>query len=151
MVKNFISLRRLNRRGVILIDSDRAKESDSINETKRRLAEEFNQGLGYAWITDGREIENYLPVDQVKQAIAAIIPSADLHSNFGKYDNLLSITRKNGREDQASKTGVAKYIIEHFHNPDFDQFDLTERLKRLIEFIEESNPGLIVTKSIIPV
>ena len=142
-IEDFISLRRLNRRGVILIDSDRATESATLNETKLRLEQEFNQGPGYAWITEGREIENYLPVEQIKSAITASIHSAKLRSSFDKYDNLLLITRQNGKQDQAPKTKVAKYIIENYP-PDVNQLDLRVQLVRLIQFIEESNPGLIV-------
>ncbi len=141
MVKNFISLRRLNRRGVILIDSDRTKKSDSINETKRRLDEES----GYAWITEGREIENYLPVEQIKSAITAIIPSATPLSKFGKYENVLSIRRQNGKKADAPKTEVARHIVSAYQNPDLSQLDLREQLDKLIQFILESNPGLKIT------
>jgi predicted ATP-dependent endonuclease of OLD family len=58
--KDFISLRQLNRRGVILIDSDKKNANSKINDTKKRLKEEFDQGPGFTWITKGREIENYL-------------------------------------------------------------------------------------------
>ena len=143
-IEDFISLRRLNRRGVILIDSDRAKNSATLNNTKLRLEQEFNQGPGYAWITEGREIENYLPVEQIQEAIKATIPSAAPSSSFRKYDNWLSITRQNRKKAQASKTGVAKYIIDKYPDPNFSQYDLREQLEKLIKFIDESNPGLIV-------
>lgn len=62
-INDFISLRRLNRRSVIVIDSDKSSAHARINETKARLKDEFNNGPGYAWITKGREIENYLRKD----------------------------------------------------------------------------------------
>ena len=134
----------LNRRGVILIDSDRSKKSAPINATKRRLEEEFNQGPGYAWITEGREIENYLPVEQIKSAIAHTIPSASAQSKFRQYDNVLSTTRQIGKKDQAPKTKIARHIVSHHQNPDLSQLNLHEQLKKLSQFILESNPGLKV-------
>ena len=44
-VEDYISLRRLNRNLVILMDSDRGKNGARINETKRRVRGEFDQGL----------------------------------------------------------------------------------------------------------
>jgi hypothetical protein len=73
-VNEFIQLRRLNRRGAILIDSDRDRRTAHLNNTKKRLRDEFNQGPGFAWISFGREVENYLPVDSVSEAVATTIP-----------------------------------------------------------------------------
>jgi hypothetical protein len=141
MLDDFISLRRLNRRGVIVIDSDKNSSNADLNETKLRLMKEFNEGPGHAWVTAGREIENYLPVDQVKTAISATNPSATIGARLGKFDNLLTITRQNGKKDQATKTKVAKYIVGKY-DPSFEQFDLSEQLDTLIRFIRESNPGI---------
>ncbi len=143
-VKDFISLRRLNRRGVILIDSDRKTKASAINETKQRLIEEFDRGPGYAWVTEGREIENYLPAEHVEAAIKATIPSAIPHSRFGKFENTLSIKRQNGKPAQASKTEVAKYITKGFP-ANLEQYDLGKQLEKLVGFISESNPGVHVS------
>lgn len=139
MIDDFISLRRLNRRSVILIDSDREKPRTKINATKTRLSQEFNTGPGYAWITDGREIENYLPPDQIKAAINETKPSAKINSNLGKYENTLSIITKGGNKAQASKVDVAKHITKKFE-PNFEALDLKKQILKLITFIKESNP-----------
>ncbi|PKN13588.1 MAG: hypothetical protein CVU69_01840 [Deltaproteobacteria bacterium HGW-Deltaproteobacteria-4] len=139
MVEDFISLRRLNRRSVILIDSDKEKPKSRINATKTRLSQEFNAGPGYAWITDGREIENYLPPDQIRAAINETKPSARINSSFEKYANTLSIITKGGDKAQASKVDVAKHITKKFE-PNFDILDLKKQVLKLISFIKESNP-----------
>ncbi|MGA7955268.1 MAG: hypothetical protein WCA07_17285 [Gloeobacterales cyanobacterium] len=59
-INKFIDLRSLNRNISIVIDSDREQEDSSINGTKQRIVEEFNTGAGFAWVTKGREIENYV-------------------------------------------------------------------------------------------
>ncbi len=140
-INDFISLRRLNRRGVIVIDSDRDSKGARVNATKKRLQAEFDQGPGYAWITEGREIENYLPGEQVKEAIKKTKPSAKSDSKFSKYENVLSITTKGNKEVQASKVDVARYITD-LSNPDFKVLDLDKQIRKLISFICESNPGL---------
>lgn len=134
----FISLRRLNRRGVILIDSDKDKRGKRINSTKKRLRDEFDEGPGYTWITLGREIENYLPAAHVQEAIAKTKPSAKATSSFGPYENNLSITTKVGKKSQASKVEVARHITKEYPAM-FQSLDLNAQMNKLIKFIEESN------------
>lgn len=141
LLGDFISLRRLNRKGIIVIDSDRVKKGARINATKGRLKDEFDSGPGHAWITDGREIENYIPDDQIKAAIGAVTPSAKLASKFGQYDNALSIKTSSGKVSQASKVGVAKYVVKNF-SPDMKQLGLGSHVRKLIDFIKKSNPGV---------
>ncbi len=138
-VDDFISLRRLNRRGVILIDSDKSKKGARINETKQRLRTEFDSGPGHAWITDGREIENYIPQEQLKEAINFVNKNATLLSNFERYDNCLRIKGKKGQETQASKVDVARYVTEHFE-PNYEIYDLKLQIEKLMKFIKASNP-----------
>ncbi len=138
-VTEFIQLRRLNRRGVILIDSDRPTSHARLNETKKRLREEFDQGPGFAWITDGREVENYLPIDSVSNAVSKTIPSATRLGGDDRFGNLLKIRRASGSEDQASKVDVAKWITINTE-PDLKILDLRQQLTRLVAFIRESNP-----------
>lgn len=143
-INDFLSLRRLNRRGVIVIDSDRTKKGDRINSTKKRLRDEFDMGPGYAWVTDGREIENYLPETHVKEAIIKTKPSAKITSSFDKYDHLLSIRTKNNQVTQASKTDVARHITTS-NEPNLKILDLERQMQKLVNFINESNPGLRAT------
>jgi AAA15 family ATPase/GTPase/cell fate (sporulation/competence/biofilm development) regulator YlbF (YheA/YmcA/DUF963 family) len=141
IIEDFISLRRLNRNSIIVIDSDRDKKYSRINQTKSRLKEEFNSGPGHAWITEGREIENYLPVAHVKEAICNTQKSAKCFSRFRKYDNTLSIKTTKGKIGQASKVGAARYITQKM-TADLNRLDLKTQVNKLISFIKQSNPSL---------
>ena len=138
-INDFISLRRLNRRGVMIIDSDRDKSHKPVNLTKRRLQREFDSGPGHAWITDGREIENYLNPVQITTAINNIHPKANQIFTEGKYSNLLSIQTANNKITMASKVDIARYITENF-TPDFNTLDLRKKIDNLRLFILNSNP-----------
>ena len=140
-IESFISLRRLNRRGVIVIDSDKEKKGARINDTKKRLIDEFDCGPGYAWITEGREIENYIKSENIENAISNVHSEAKCRSDFGKYENTLSIKTKTGKDSQASKVGVAKFIVENC-DADFSHLDLKKQTQKLIDFIKESNPSV---------
>ena len=140
-IEEFISLRRLNRRSVIVMDSDLSNAGAAINSTKERLKKEFDEGPGYAWVTTGREIENYLSTDQLKEAIKKTKPSAKATSEFGMYDNCLSVKLKNGKESAASKVEVAKYISDNF-SIDLSILNLKNQTQKLVRFIAESNPAV---------
>jgi len=73
---DFISIRKLNRHACIVFDSDKDKPRAWINTTKRRLKEEFNQGSGFAWVTKGREIENYIDAETIEECVKSVHPSA---------------------------------------------------------------------------
>ncbi|PTR14208.1 putative ATP-dependent endonuclease of OLD family [Nitrosospira sp. Nsp2] len=138
---DFISLRRLNRRGVVLIDSDREKKRSPINSTKMRLREEFDKGPGFAWITEGREIENYLDSTHIEEAIRTAQPSLTCISSFTVYENYLSVLDSKGKTGTASKVKVAKHISENCQ-PDLSRLDLKKQIKKLVDFIDESNVGV---------
>ena len=138
-VEGFISLRRLNRRAVILIDSDRSAPTDSLNATKARLVTEFDAGPGHAWVTEGREIENYIPPDQIDSAIQHAVPKATWKPAGGQYDRMLQITTAGGKDDQAPKVEVAKHVVSISQAPP-DVLDLGMQLARLVEFIRASSP-----------
>lgn len=140
-IDDFISLRRLNRRGVMIIDSDRDKPHTPVNATKRRLQQEFDSGPGHAWITDGREIENYVQPTQVAKAITATHPKATQIADAGKYSSLMLIKSAKGRQTVASKVEVARYIADHFE-PDLAMLDLKKRVLALRSFILDSNPKI---------
>lgn len=137
-VNDFISLRRLNRRGVIVIDSDRSSAHKHLNKTKKRLQDEFNNGPGHAWITAGREIENYILPDQLRAAIANTCQQFKVVTNFERFDNCLRIKSGKGNETQAPKVEIARYIASKY-KPDFNILDLKAQVEKLIVFILNSN------------
>jgi len=146
IVEDFIKLRRLNRRGVILLDSDRSNEEDELNSTKNRLIDEFNDGVGFAWVTEGREVENYLPIDQLNESILKATPQATLRRyGSAKFGNLLNITGGKGTKTQASKVGVAHHQVDAYKPASLDQYDLRSQVQKLVEFIKASNPQTTVS------
>lgn len=140
-ISDFISLRRLNRRGVMLIDSDRDKSHKPINPTKRRLQKEFDTGPGHAWITEGREIENYLAPSQIQAAIAVVHPKATATANAGKYDSVLSLKSSGGKVGIASKVDIARRVTSSA-DPDLSILDLKQRIQAIRSFIWASNPKI---------
>lgn len=137
--KELISLRRLNRRAVIVIDSDRSSSSDPINSTKARLQAEFDQGPGHTWITSGREIENYVPSDQIRTALLQLMPGSTPMTSLSRYQNCLKVKTSSGKLTQASKVRVA-HLVTSANAADLSLLDLQTQINKLVRFILDSNP-----------
>ncbi|MEA5451006.1 ATP-binding protein [Leptolyngbya sp. CCNP1308] len=138
-ISDFVSLRALNRNSVILFDSDKASAQSRLSKTKKRLKEEFDKGPGFAWVTQGREIENYMDVEKIEEAIRSIHPSANKILSRDKWSNLLLYEKRGSREKRtASKVKVAQYYVQH-NDADFSILDLEKRATELTEFILKSN------------
>lgn len=136
-VEDFISLRRLNRYMAVVMDSDKSSPQARINETKRRLRDELNgdQQTGYAWVTAGYTIENYVPWAELSGAITAIHPTAKPGDMPGKYDNplpdkTLGVARPN-------KIGISRHVTENWGA--VWQYGLDEDVRRLIGLIRRAN------------
>lgn len=137
--EDLISVRKLNRNTVIMFDSDKDRPRARINSTKQRLKDEFNMGPGFAWVTKGREVENYLDFDRVEESVKAVHPSASQLVNKGEWENLLKYKKRRSIEEKtASKVKVARHYIEN--NPaHLNISDLKERIDQLVTFIKSAN------------
>lgn len=138
-ISDFISVRNLNRHTVIMFDSDKNNSRARLNSTKRRIKNEFNSGCGFAWVTKGREVENYLSHDNVEKSVQAVHPSAARLIDKGVWKNLLKYTKaRSNVERTASKVKVARHYIEE-NEADFTVLDLNARLEELCSFISQVN------------
>ncbi len=142
-LKDLISVRNLNRNTVIILDSDKKHPDFQINKTKQRIKSECDSGQGFAWITEGREIENYLNYDKVEESVLYVHQSASQLLDKGQWANLLKY-KKAGSEDErtANKVKVAKHYVEN-NKADFDVLYLNERMNELYKFILDVNGNKI--------
>lgn len=136
-VEEFISLRRLNRHIYILMDSDKSKPRSPINETKRRVAAEFGEGM--VWITAGREIENYIPIDAISDALSSIYPRFDKVVSDGRFAHRLYFDQV-GRSEvftNADKVRVAQIVTRR--DVDFSVLDLKVKAREMVSFIRRAS------------
>ena len=137
-VTEFISLRRMNRYISIIMDSDRKKSRSPINATKRRIQVEFDKGPGFAWITQGREIENYVADDIYEESLKAIYPKCVSIPNMGQYDDRLLFIDSTGIPiTKIDKVKLAQQVASRPVN--LDTLDLKKQMKKLLEFIKKAN------------
>jgi hypothetical protein len=138
-INDFISLRRLNRYICILMDSDKRSKYATVNATKNRIKAEFARGPGFAWITKGREIENYVPPKILFAAIQKVDANAAELARAGQYDRMLDYQR-NGSKQVVTKVDKVKVARAVASQPaDFDVLDLKRRITQVVDFIKAAN------------
>ena len=149
-VDSFIALRALNKHLAVVMDSDKDGPYKKINDTKKRVRDELQDGESIAWITKGREIENYVEHALLQRAVS------EVHSgNYGKpskggtYEHALYFRSKSkpakGRSKalpsklitDVDKVRVARRVCER--EADLSVLDLRERITELVDLIEKAN------------
>ncbi|MFN4865680.1 MAG: AAA family ATPase [Cyanobium sp.] len=139
ILEDLISIRRLNQNSAIMFDSDKDKPRKRLSDTKLRLKDEFGSGGGFAWVTQGREVENYLDERVLRDIVMDIHPTAAGLVSEGQYANLLKYKRKkDGKICVADKIKVARnYTYQAPVN--FDVLDLDRQTNLLVNFIDSAN------------
>lgn len=133
-----IALKRLNRNFAIVIDSDRSADTSTLNNTKLRIKEEIERDGGTAWITAGREIENYINKESITNALEKNYKSFDKRHKMGKFDNVLPFKNISGAlVKEVDKVKIAKSICQIPAN--LDIFDLRAQIESLTEMIKQAN------------
>ncbi|NQV16941.1 MAG: AAA family ATPase [Armatimonadetes bacterium] len=139
-IDEFISLKNLNRNMIMIMDSDRSKKGERINDTKQRVLKEFESNDCLVWITQGREIENYLNPDDLEIAAKSIHPSIIQLTAKKQFDNVLKRCKtKNGiRTDFIDKLKVARWIINK-KEADYHILDLRKQIQTIVNHIIDYN------------
>ncbi|PBC04914.1 hypothetical protein CK220_07890 [Mesorhizobium sp. WSM3860] len=76
----------------MVIDSDRKPDRPNLNATKSRVKLEVEREGGFCWITEGREIENYLP-RQVIESVASDVAGVTIQED--KREQILNPEKVN--------------------------------------------------------
>jgi hypothetical protein len=137
--ENLISLRRLNRNSVIVMDSDKKGPDAEINETKQRLVEEFNQGPGFAWVTKGREIENYLDAAALWVVIRSVHSKAQEPDDKSEWARLLRWRPLDGGDEKTADKVKVAGAYSRDRRPDWEVLDLKDKCEKLINFVRSAN------------
>jgi len=138
-IEDLISLKRLNRNLAIIMDSDKRKEDQIIGQDKLYLQECFDEGPGFAWVTEGRTIENYYSVENIHAATKKFHPRTKILEDEGKdiFAPLCQLVSKKGKKRDAKKVRIAEHVIGTFHPRESEQ--LKAMVAKTIDFIKKAN------------
>ena len=121
--KDLLSALAFSREFAVVIDSDVHPKRPNLRTTKTRVREETAKMGGLCWITDGREIENYIPI-AAQRTLATEFSYAAVASD--KSSQILN-------PKKASKVDFARRAVELF--ADEWPLDLQERIGELVRRI----------------
>lgn len=142
-LKEFISLRRLNRHSAILMDSDKTSAGRPVSAAKMRIQEEFGKDdlPGFAWITNCRTIENYVPADLLKESVEDVHSRSAYYPPTSKWSKPLDIRApgENGAARQPVKVKIARTVCDRWPDEGELTRDLQVRMRELVEFIRRAN------------
>ncbi|WP_218183539.1 hypothetical protein, partial [Streptomyces sp. PKU-EA00015] len=125
----------------IVIDSDKKSPQARLNETKRRVQESFDKDAadGFAWITEGYTIENYVPREILEEAVGEVHPRATQEWNGGKWQNPLTLKSRSGASQSPDKNRIARVVCEKWVDPPAPKTHLGRMIKKCVSFIHEAN------------
>ncbi|RNJ44439.1 hypothetical protein B5V01_06015 [Mesorhizobium erdmanii] len=115
-----IALLSLNRNAALLMDSDRhlgkpardgkpaRKPRMNLNETKTRLKDELSTMGGYVWVTEGREVENYISKSLMARVTGNAAVEVDPYESVIESQSLASF--------KGDKIALAHRVAEHAQN-----------------------------------
>ncbi|HUU91155.1 MAG TPA: AAA family ATPase [Phycisphaerae bacterium] len=83
---DLIPLLRLNQHSIMVMDSDRPKSGARLGKSKLRVKKECQQNGIVCWVTDGREIENYLPGECIIESCIANGTGYQVRPGRWKYE-----------------------------------------------------------------
>lgn len=82
-----INVLTINRHAAIVMDSDITSKNKEINDTKKRVQEEFDKRGLFCWVTQGKEIENYIPFEAVNATYKCNLSQIKRYQKFPQYIN----------------------------------------------------------------
>jgi hypothetical protein len=104
----------------------------------------MDNGSGFAWITKGREIENYVRPQLLHDALKELHPNVySKPDKVGRYDHAFYFVRKNARSPDTKiyttgdKVGAALLVAAK--PAELDILDLRERINELVAMIRAAN------------
>jgi putative ATP-dependent endonuclease of OLD family len=128
-----IKMLLVNRNAILVSDRDEADGSTPLDGFKQRIVKELTSKGLHCWVTDGREIENYLKDETVKK----LYP--EYSGTKGEYDDFGSAISNVYKSFEDNKKHFAERITEKMKTEDLDILKLKTRIKNLNDLIEVWN------------
>lgn len=130
-----VSIITTNRNAAIVIDSDKRYKAAPLNDTKKRIIDEFKKLNMFCWVTKGKEIENYIPKEAIELMTGEIIErDCQKYDLFPEYIEPYYKNFTNKKVPFANE--IKKYITK---NNSLPILDLVNQITMLYKIIEKWN------------
>jgi hypothetical protein len=138
VIEETLSILRVNRNAIVIIDSDKRTQQTPLNATKKRIQGEAEKAGVDVWITKGREIENYIPASAITCWLE--LPREEQVEQYADFfDYLDGIKAEEGKRYRKQKALLAEQVAVHMTKDNLDVLDLKERLDQVCSAIRRWN------------
>ena len=141
---NLVNLLWVNPNIIVLCDGDQTAKDSDIKNRVRRIQEEIKEiPNAHIWITDAKEIENYIPGSVIEKALdLSGLRDPEQYENFFPRKKACSgsYIESNLNRHYVDKIDLAKTSVPHMKNDIMaDRFDWKEQMKEIVAHIESWN------------
>lgn len=134
LIKLFLA----NRNSILVMDSDKKNGKDSINTTKKRIKEEFENNGSITWVTKGKEIENYLSKRVINKEYG-INKQIKQYQDIKNFLNTAQKGKKYGDNYVSNKYKKSVVLVNHMKLEDLQILDLENRIDEIVQEIKKWN------------
>lgn len=133
-----IPLLRINTNAYVVIDRDGTSVTE-LNKTKSRIKAEI--GDGSYWITEGREIENYLSTNTVKKWIGPehVWDGELTMDSEVKFQTILNNHGVKNVKYDINKSAASLAVRDYIEFSDLEVLDLKDKLVEIVTMIRKWN------------
>ena len=141
--KDLLSILKTNTNSAIVMDSDKRSDDDEINETKKRVLDDFKKHEMLCWVTEGKEIENYLfkndinrlPVFQMIEGKKTLVNDNNELPQVGQYEDFKTFIEPVYARFESNKVQFSKDI--KMTADSLSVLDLKDRIEELVKTINK--------------
>lgn len=144
------NLFQINHNLIVVCDGDREAEDSDLKPRVERIREEVEKIDGtHIWITDAKEIENYLPGSVLEKVPDAVFKKATALSSLpdpGQYESWSSYIEKNMGGTSIDKVALAISSAPHTEKEVMEgRFDWKAQMEQIVERIDSWNGDSVST------
>ena len=141
-VAELVNLFQINHNLVVMCDGDREAENSDLKPRVKRIREEVEKiDDAHIWITDAKEIENYLPssvLEKVPDSVFRKAPALSSLPDPEKYESWSSYTEKNMEGKSIDKVALAISSTQHMTKEVMEErFEWKEQMELIVERIDK--------------
>ena len=149
-VAELANLFQINHNLIVLCDGDREAEDSDLKPRVERIREEVEKIDGaHIWITEAKEIENYLPGSVLEKVPDAVFKKASALSSLpdpGQYESWSSYMEKNMEGTSIDKVALAISSDPHTKKEVMEgRFDWKVQMEQIVKRIKSWNGDSVST------
>jgi predicted ATP-dependent endonuclease of OLD family len=105
-------LKTLNQNFGIILDSDKKGATEQFNEKKKKIEELFNNSGSFCWLTEYREIENYIPFDSFIDSVRRSYNQSNIEIAADNYTDRNTVKVNDAEPTFSSKIKIPETIFK---------------------------------------